>query len=302
MKAEFKKQTDLLIDALPYVFKDNRFALKGGSAINLFHRDLPRLSVDIDVCYLPLEDRETSLNNIHRILSSIKISLEYAGYTVRPSHPFDGMAEAKLYVSNDGYQIKIEPNYVLRGSLHPPEIKTISKEVVNEFGKEVEITCLSLYDLFGGKICAALDRQHPRDLFDIKILLENEGLTEEIKDSFIFYLLSHNRPPDELLSPIHKNLQFKFENEFTGMARLDVSVQDLENTRSLLVKKIIETLTENDKKFLLSFFSRKPDWTLFPYNDIENYPAVKWKIVNLGNLNDRKLSDSIKRLEKALDL
>jgi len=67
MKNTYKKQVDLLLDVLPFALVDDRFALKGGTAINLFHRDFPRLSVDIDLCYLPLEDRITTFKKIHTI-------------------------------------------------------------------------------------------------------------------------------------------------------------------------------------------------------------------------------------------
>lgn len=81
----------------------------------------------------------------------------------------------------------------------------------------LNVRVLSLEDTYGGKICAALDRQHPRDLFDIKLLLENEGLTEKIKKAFIVYLISHDRPIVEVLNPGLQDIKQIFENEFAGM-------------------------------------------------------------------------------------
>ena len=65
MREKYLKQVDTLIEILPIALADKRMALKGGTAINLFHRDLPRLSLDIDLCYLPLEDRVTTFAHIH---------------------------------------------------------------------------------------------------------------------------------------------------------------------------------------------------------------------------------------------
>ncbi len=68
MIERYVHQVELLLDVLPHTMKDHRFALKGGTAINLFYREMPRLSVDIDLCYLPIEDRLTSFKNIHESL------------------------------------------------------------------------------------------------------------------------------------------------------------------------------------------------------------------------------------------
>ncbi len=75
---------------------------------------------------------------------------------------------------------------------------------------EMEIPVLSFADLYGGKICAALDRQHPRDLFDIKLLSEARGLNEEVSQAFVIYLASHNRPMSELLSPNFQGMNGNF--------------------------------------------------------------------------------------------
>ena len=141
------------------------------------------------------------------MLQIIKQDIENLGFKVRASKPLGGQSEAKLFVSNDQAEIKVEPNFTLRGSIFESATKALSKAVSLKFGKEVDANCLSFADIFGGKICAALDRQHPRDLFDIKYFLENEGLTKEIRKSFIVYLISHPRPINEVLSPTIEKLQ-----------------------------------------------------------------------------------------------
>lgn len=71
LNTKFYKQVELLLKILPDVMKEDYFALKGGTAINMFLRNMPRLSVDIDLCYIPIEDRQTTLANINRSLNAI---------------------------------------------------------------------------------------------------------------------------------------------------------------------------------------------------------------------------------------
>jgi predicted nucleotidyltransferase component of viral defense system len=62
ISTRFKTQADLLLRVIPHIEKEKLFALKGGTAINLFVRDMPRLSVDIDLTYLPFDDRKTAVS------------------------------------------------------------------------------------------------------------------------------------------------------------------------------------------------------------------------------------------------
>lgn len=289
MKEVYRKQINLLLDVVEIALSDKRVALKGGTAINLFHRDFPRYSVDIDLCYLMIEDRELTFKNLHDILRTIKTRIEKdLKYKVVSSNDLDGKKEAKLVVSSSDAEIKIEPNFTLRGGLFEPEIFSLSPRAVKELKREISVQCLSVSDTYGGKICAALDRQHPRDLYDVKYLFDNEGITEDIKDSFIYYLLSHNRPIDELLNPNFKDISGPFAKEFLEMALEDVSLQDLIQSREKLVKEIRSALTYRDKTFLLSFIENKPDWTLSRDAKIKDFPSVKWKLLNQKKMSDEK--------------
>lgn len=209
----------------------------------------------------------------------------------------DGNKEAKLLAIRDDIEIKIEPNFVLRSSLFPAVDLDLAKNAVEEFKKSVNARCLNIADTYGGKICAALDRQHPRDLYDVKYLLENEGITTEVKDSFIFYLISHNRPINELLSPNLKDISREYRDEFVNMAKNEVSLQELLANREILVEQINRSLTENDKNFLISFVSNKPDWSLVRDSRIQNYPSVMWKMMNQNQMTGEKLNQYINKLE-----
>lgn len=300
MAANYEHQVHLLLDVLPIVVKDNRFALKGGTALNLFYRDMPRLSVDIDLCYLPIEERLISFKNIHYILQIIKHDIERLGFKVRASKPLDGQSEVKLFVSNDQAEIKIEPNFTLRGSVFEPITKTLSSAVSLKFGKEVDANCLSFADIFGGKICAALDRQHPRDLFDIKYFLENEGLTKKIKKSFIVYLISHPRPINEVLSPNLKNISNIFNKEFEGMNSQGVTIDELNQARRQLIKLIKEDLTIDERNFILSVKNLTPEWDLLGLKAVDKLPAVRWKLLNLKKMDKKKHQLQYQRLKQKL--
>ena len=82
----FEGQVALLVRILPYVGTEACFALKGGTAINLFVRDLPRLSVDIDLVYLPIEDRETSLIGIRSALSRMACISDFTIEMANPNY------------------------------------------------------------------------------------------------------------------------------------------------------------------------------------------------------------------------
>ncbi len=212
-KSPYFKQVQLLIRVLPLISEESCFALKGGTAINLFYRDMPRLSVDIDLHYVPMDDREKALQTIRAALSRIsdRIKKAIAGVTVQNAH--EQSDALRLMVAQDQVRIKIELSPVIRGSVFPEKSMEVSKAVQENFGY-AEIAVASFPDLYAGKICAALDRQHPRDLFDIKFLYDNEGLTPELRKTFLVYLISHHRPIAEVLNPPRKNISGIYESEF----------------------------------------------------------------------------------------
>ena len=177
MSEIYLDQMRLLLRVLPLIAQEDIFALKGGTAINLFERDLPRLSVDIDLTYLPFDDRTVALANIGAALARLKTKIEKAitGITVTLVAQSDG-TEAKLHCQYQRAQIKVEVNTIMRGHIFAPRLMACTDMVQERFETFAEISVISKGELYGGKICAALDRQHPRDLFDVHYLLDDEGL------------------------------------------------------------------------------------------------------------------------------
>lgn len=287
----YRKQVSLLLSVLPEVAKEKSFALHGGTAINLFVRNMPRLSVDIDLTYIPVEDRATSLENIQAALRRIKERIELAIKDVRIT---DRSRDGKLLISFHEIVVKIEVNLVARGTVDEPKGIALCSLAQGEFDAFCVMPVVPIGQLFGGKICAALDRQHPRDLFDVKHLLENEGFSDEIKSGFLLALISSERPIHEVIDPHLLDQQSVLENHFSGMSSEAFTYQDFEETRTKLLSTIDERLTDEDRTFILSIKGLEPDWSRY---DFEKFPAVQWKLLNLRRLKDSNPNKYLEQYE-----
>ena len=301
---EYKEQVRLLLQVLPYVAEEAVFALKGGTAINLFHRDFPRLSVDIDLTYLPTKDRKTALKGIADGLDRIQKALENAIQSIKVTKlPQSDGEEAKLSCRLGGTEIKIEVNTTIRGHLWEPVEMPVVDAVQNEFGRFAAINIVSKGELYGGKICAALDRQHPRDLFDIKMLLDEEGITEQVRLGFIASLPGSKKPLHELLQPNLKDQRSAFKTKFEGMTDHPFTYENFEATRENLVKRVNGQLSDRDKQFFISFTAGNPDWSICPVHGLEHMSAIKWKLQNLQKLKKKdpaRHSEMLKQLIRCL--
>jgi len=298
----YYKQVALLVQVLPWLETLDCFALKGGTAINLFMRDMPRLSVDIDLAYLPIEPRDVSLTHIHEAMMRFADTLQQKipGSAVEPLLLKESGTAYKLLIRHAGVQIKVEVTPVLRGTVYLPEQRSVMPAVEDEFGY-AEVQLVSQADLYGGKICAALDRQHPRDLFDIKLLLKNEGISRETFKAFLVYLISHNRPMSELLLPHEKDIADVFAHHFDGMTRDPVTLDELLEARRQLVAEIQRQFTADDRTFLISVKRGDPDWSLIDLPHVNELPAVQWKLRNLANMSEKKRDIAIGRLKQVLE-
>lgn len=290
-------QVSLLVRAIPEIAREDIFALKGGTAINLFVRDLPRLSVDIDLVYLPVADRDNSLQAVHDGLDRIASRLERDGrMAVERRLLPDGK---RLVVQSEGVTIKIEVSPVLRGTVFPPVLRSVNAAVEDRFGF-AEMQIVSEADLYAGKIAAALDRQHPRDLFDIHFLFANGGISDDLFKAFLIYLVSHPRPAHELLCPHRLNISAQYSDEFLGMTVADLSLDALLEAREQLVREVLGRASQGaNRHFLTSFHHLMPDWDALGFEStITDLPALRWKRLNLERLRsenpakfDRQLQD-----------
>lgn len=291
-KQRYDRQVRLLLQILPEVAKVEAFALHGGTCINLFVRNMLRLSVDVDLTYIPIEDKDISIANMLKGLAVIKRNITKiipdAVVQIREK-------EVKLIVTVKNVVVKIEVSVMNRGLLGTPQTRVLCNQAIETYDTFCEIATVSTGQLYGGKLCAALDRQHPRDLFDVKYLLENEGFTEEIKEGFLLMLLCSERPISEMLDPHLLDQRNAYEKQFEGMTREKFTYEEYEKVRLKLIKIVNHALTKEDRRFLLGFKNLSPDWSIFPFSE---FPGVKWKLLNLKKLRDKNPEKHLQLLDK----
>jgi predicted nucleotidyltransferase component of viral defense system len=255
----------LLTRVAPLVLVDDTFALKGGTAINLFVRDMPRLSVDLDLVFpdhtLP---REQALRRINEAIRQSAARLQKQGFqTHAPAAAVSG--ETKLMVRRGHIEVKIEVNFVMRGTVLPVRTASLTQNARETLQADLEIPVVSLEDVYGGKLVAAMDRQHPRDLFDVLQLFAHEGITAGIRRAFVIYLASHNRPVHEV--------------------------------------ELQQGLSADERRFLLSLVAAEPEWALLDVPHLEQLPGLRWKLQNLERLrkaNARKFAEQSGTLTQLL--
>jgi len=298
----YVRRVALLVQVLPFVAQERDFALTGGTAINLFVRDMPRLSVDIDLTYLPIADRTTSLaaidTGLRRMVDMFRSSM--GGIRTYPVvHPELDVA-TKVLIQAPGAQVKIEVTPVMRGCVFEPTDLEVTASVEQRFGY-ARVQVVSFEDLYGGKVVAALDRQHPRDLFDVRLLLANEGIDDRLRCAFIAYLISHDRSIADVLESRPKALGDVFATEFVGMVRDErVTVDDLAETHMRLVRELVGNMPDAHREFLIGFKRGEADWALLDVPAIRELPAVRWKMQNLDRLQASKRTQAVKRLKEVL--
>lgn len=287
MNQEYVDTVRLLLAITPAVFQSPRFAMKGGTALNLFVQDMPRLSVDIDVAFIDHTlDRQAALKAIAADLKAVKSAILAMGYrAVLPSTKSGD--DIKLLVEGNGSQVKVEVNFVFRGTLLPIIRQPLIPTAQDLFTTDIVVPVLDTAELYGSKLVAAMDRQHPRDIFDVMKMLDQFGWKSSFIDCFVVYLAGHNRPIHEVLFPKTKSLEPAFKNEFSGMTREDIALETLEHIQGQLIAQLSLALTAAHRKFLLSLVRAEPAWDLMPFAHLQQLPALQWKLLNLQKLRTR---------------
>lgn len=293
----------LLLESAPAIFETPHFAIKGGTAINLFIEDMPRLSVDIDVVYTDHQaTRDEALKSISNGLEAVRKRLAKGGLEAEVSATKDG-DEIKLFIRRGRNQVKVEVNHIFRGTVLPVETRQLGSEARTLFTTELSLPVLAVAELYGSKLVAAMDRQHPRDLFDVRGLFERGGLTADVIECFVCYLAGHNRPVHEVLFSRDLDMSSAFDNEFVGMTRNPITLAELEAVRRRLKNELPVALTANQRKFLLGLVAGEPEWTLMKCPHLAQLPAIRWKLQNLAKLkesNPRKFAQQADALRAKL--
>jgi hypothetical protein len=139
-------------------------------------------------------------------------------------------------------------------------------------------------------------------LFDVKILLDNEGITDEIRRAFVVYLASHDRPIHELLDPKRKDVRRIYDNEFAGMPVEEIAYKDLIAAREKLIEALKKDLTDDEKTFLVSIKAGEPNWSVMGLKGIEKLPAIQWKVANIQKIAAKKQNELLEKLKHVLEL
>ena len=294
----------LLIQVAPLVFEGDIFALKGGTAINLFVRDMPRLSVDLDLVFVDYRpDRDEALARINEAIRSAVGRLKKRGFQTHAVTAADA-GETKLFVRRDKLEVRVEVNFVLRGTVHPVRSISLTPKAKETLLADVELPIVALEDLYGGKLVAALDRQHPRDLFDVMQLFLHEGIPPAIRRSFVVYLASHNRPIHEVLFPSLRDISGDYDSTFRGMTAEPAELDALLAARQRMIAELHASLDAEELEFLLSLARNAPNWALLGIEHLEQLPGIRWKLSNLERLakaNPKKLKAQAQELEALFD-
>ena len=303
MNQSYLDTARLLTQVAPLVFVDSTFALKGGTANNLFVPDMPRLSVDLDLVFTDFSlPRAEALAQIHDAVRQSDRRLTKRGFQTHILADADA-GETKLLVRRGNIEIKIEVNFVMRGTIHPVRIASLSQRARAVLMADLEAPLVSLEDMYGGKLVAAMDRQHPRDLFDVMQLFAHEGMTPAILQAFVVYLASHHRPIHEVLFPVRRDIAQEYERTFLGMTAEPVALEDLLETRERLLQELRQGLDARQRNFLISLAWNNPDWNQLGISHLPQLPALRWKLQNLDQLskaNPKKFAMQAAALESGL--
>ena len=283
----YAQKVELLLRLMPIIMEEGVFAVHGGTAINLFLKDLT---------YIPLADRSASIEDINTHLKSIS---EKAKKAFKGMHVVPNYSTCKLLCEYHGKQVKVEVNQTKRGIVGGDVIvQPLSDKAQEEFGLYCEAHIVPLAQLYGGKIAAALSRQHPRDLFDVKYM---DVPIADCREGLIFCLLGSDRPIHESFAPSLIDQRAAMVNQFDGMTDIPFSYEEFEQTRSKLIEDVNALMTDEDKRFLVSFEKGDPQWAGYEFEYFKEFPSVKWKLMNLAKLsklNPQKLAIEAKKLEK----
>lgn len=298
----YADQVKLLVDILPMLAREPRFVLKGGTAINLFEHDLPRLSVDIDLTWLPVGEFQEDSELIAESLNVLAESLRAAPIRLQvQASASEGAQINRIIASRGRTRVKIETSPVMRGSVHAIRKMRVQPSVEAEFGF-AEMQVLHFADLYAGKLAAALARQHPRDLFDMTAVLDSGKLDGELWRTFLNYLTCSPKPAAELLVPDEpRDFERLFSTHFRGMTAAATSAQALLSTRDRLLNRVRDLLDDTTSDFLLSVEHEVPDFDLIGLPGAAHLPAVRRKLENLGRRSNEKRAADQRKLRETLE-
>ena len=297
----YTDRVKLLVEILPVLAQEPRFAPKGGTAINLFEHDLPRLSVDIDLAWLPVHDYDEDAKRIAEALGRLADVLRARPLQLQVQlSAGEGAGVTRLVASRGRARVQIETTPVMRGTVHPVRNMVVRPKVEEAFGF-ASAQVLDFADLYAGKLAAALSRQHPRDLFDVGLLLKDARADHVLWQTFLVYLTCSPKPVWEMLAPrVPAEFAAMFEAHFKGMTAEPIEAEVLLDIHERLLARVAGWLDEPSCAFLRSVEDQRPDFGLIGLPHAADLPGVRRKLHNLARRTDAKRAADRSLLEEAL--
>ncbi len=274
-----------------------KLALKGGTALNLFVFDVPRLSVDIDLNYIGALDREVMMEDRPKVEQAMQAVFQREGFTVRRvSGDHAGGKWRLTYQSytGDSENLEVDINFVFRQPLW--DVACIDSHCLGNFQAK-NIPVFNSYELFSGKLAALFSRKQARDLFDAHKLLSHDHKInqEDLRLAFVVYgamnrkdwrtislddiSFTANELKQKLFPVLRQNLVPKGEDF------LQYGQQLVEECRDKL--SIVYPLSENEMEFLdLILGDGEIDASLLTKDKemqerINRHPILRWKVINV---------------------
>lgn len=273
--------------------------MKGGTALNFFWFDYPRLSVDLDLVYLPVSSRQTFLAETDHALQRIAARIRQTDPSMTVNftrHPHSNTI-SKLHCRQHNVEAKVEVALGQRQHVFPTVTGEFQPATVADLGPATTLL-LSFPETCAGKCHAVLDRLHPRDLFDARTILNEADLTPKVRTAFIVDMLGQGKPIGEMLSP---RLKVHGQDAWNSLGRLlptPVDRQDLFQALADLKHQLVQHMPSHHRDFLQSFIRGHPDWSLLEIPSVRDFPAVRWRMQNLALVSPTRRQLLLDKLER----
>jgi len=286
-----------LLEALgSHPFLKGKLALKGGTALNLFIFNVPRLSVDIDLNYVGAEERETMLAERPRIEQAVQAVFAREGFTVRrmPEEHAGGKWSLRYQsAAGQGGNLEVDLNFMYRVPLWPV---TLSDSYPVGTWQARQIPVLDIHELAAGKLAALLARRQARDLFDSLRILHMENLDHDrLRIAFVVYG-AMNRKDWRTVSVEDVNFESaELTRQLIPTLRVAESAEQesfdqyglrlVEECRQAL--SVVLPFSENEKAFLDLLLEQGEIDSSILTSDldlqqrIQKQPLLEWKAVNV---------------------
>ncbi len=283
-----------LLDVLRFVFSEcsfkDKLILKGGTAINLVHTNLKRLSVDIDLDYFGSIDRETAINDRRLLEEELDKYMIMEKYEISTDSRSSFALFSRIYKFKNAFNnfdaIKVDINFMNRVHLYHPVVST-----ANYFDKTVILRTPAIEELFGMKINALIDRSKPRDLYDSAFLISNMKLFDKdmLRKAVVFYLSLNNifKLNDASFNKIKELTNRSIKKELLPVLKKSerFNLNESQNNVINFLNELL-ILTNNEKQYLVEFSKGNYAPNLLFEDSIalkvEKHPMAMWRILNLN--------------------